>query len=335
MSSRRILAFVAFSCLSIGHMTLASTAAGQELRPNLRALPASDISVVSNAETGNPEIRFSATSWNSGAGPMEIVAGETGSAGQNVYQRVYTSTGSFNDYLAGTFVWHPEHHHFHFQEYALYTLTPIDAPGKSKREAYKTSFCVMDTGKVDARLPGAAKRPVYTTCVDVKQGMSVGWGDTYGANLAGQSIDLTGYDDGLYELTIEFDPSNRLLETNDNDNKACLLLRIGIAARTVQTVGACGAVPAAGVTISSITPTNSVVGSVVEAMITGTNFTTGLAVGFEGGSGPAPIASNVTVLNSTTISLTISIKQSGKSGDPVWDLRVGSAVLPNAFTVQR
>ena len=336
MTVRRLCVFVVFSCLTVGHLVLASKAASQELRPNLRAFPATDISVGQNVSTGNLEIRFSATSWNSGAGPMEIIAGETGPAGQNVYQRVYDASGGSTDHLAGTFVWHPEHSHFHFQEYARYTLTPINAPGLSKRDAYKTSFCVMDTGKVDGRLPGAPKRAVYSSCFDQRQGMSVGWGDTYGAHLAGQSIDLTGYVDGLYELTIEFDPANKILETNDDDNNACVLLEIGIAARTVQTRGACGSTSGSGVTISSITPTGGLAGSIIEAEIRGTNFVPGIAVGFEGGSGPAPTASNVTVHDTTRITLTISIKTGGgKAGDPVWDVRVGSAVLPNAFAVER
>ncbi len=337
MTARRLCVFVAFACLTVGHLSLAPKAASQELRPNLRAFPASDISIVPNADTGNPEIRFSARSWNSGVGPLELIAGATGSAGQDVYQRVYNVGGSFTDYLAGTFVWHPAHNHFHFQEYALYTLTPINAPGKSKREAYKTSFCVMDTDKIDGRLPGSPKRQVYWTCFDLKQGMSVGWGDTYGAHLAGQSIDLTGYDDGLYELTIKFDPSNRLLETNDDDNSACVLLQIGIAARSVQSRGACGSTSGSGVTITSLTPAGGLVGSYVEAEIMGTNFVPGMAVGFEGGSGPTPIASNVTVHDTTKITFTIYVKPTGnaKNSDLVWDLRVGSTVLPNAFTVER
>src|SRR5262245_18958174 len=211
MIRRRLFVFVAFICLMTGHLVLAPIAASQELRPNIRALPPANISIVPNADTGNPEIRFAASSWNSGVGPLELVAGETGPAGQNVYQRVYKPGGGSTDYLAGTFVWHPDHNHFHFQQYALYTLTPINAPGKSKREAYKTSFCVMDTSKIDGSLPGAPKKAVYSTCFDQKQGTSIGWGDTYGASLAGQSIDLTGYDDGLYELSLKFDPSNKLL----------------------------------------------------------------------------------------------------------------------------
>jgi Lysyl oxidase len=328
MSSRRIRAFLILSCLAVAHLGLTAAAYGQELRPNLRAFPAFNLSVVANVDTGNPELRLSATSWNSGAGPLELVAGATGPGGQDVYQRVYNAGGSFTDHLAGTFVWHPEHNHFHFQEYALYTLRPVDAPGASQRQAYKTSFCIMDTTKVDTRLPGAPNKAVYGGCNAQVQGMSVGWGDTYGALLSGQAIDLTGNPDG-----VNFDPSSRILETNDADNTACVLLRIGVVAKTVQTLGACGVTPGSGVTISSINPSSSFAGAVVDAVITGTNFAPGMAVGFENGSGPAPTAGNVIVQNSSMITLTITLKSGGGGGDHLWDVRVGSAVLPNAFSV--
>ena len=176
---------------------------------------------------------------------------------------------------------------------------------------------------------------MYVTCNADKQGMSVGWGDTYRYYLAGQAIDLTGNPDGDYELTVKFDPSNLLRETDDNDNSACVLLRIGVVAKTVQTLGACGVTPGSGITITSITPNNGFAGAIFDAVIKGTNFAPGIAVGFENGSGPAPVASNVVVQDSNTIALTITTKQAGGNGDHVWDLRVGSEVLPNAFTVQK
>jgi hypothetical protein len=321
---------VAFVSLATG-----AVAAGQERLPNLRAFPPADLSVIANVDTGNPELRLSATSWNSGQGPLELIPGPTGQAGQDVYQRVYNESGGSTDYLAGTFVYHPQHLHFHFQEYALYTLRPVNAPGASQRQSYKTSFCVMDTTKVDARLAGAPKRPVYSTCNTSVQGMSVGWGDTYGAHLAGQAIDLTGNPDGQYELTVTFDPANRLLETNDADNTACVLLSISVVNRTVQTLGACGAT-GGSVTIASVTPNSMVVGTVVDVTIKGSNFAPGMAVGFENGVGPTPVASNVTVLDSNTIVATVSVKGGGgRRDDPIWDVRVGPTVLVNGFEVLR
>jgi Lysyl oxidase len=265
-----------------------------------------------------------------------LVAGAGGQAGQDVYQRIYSQGGGFTQNLAGTFIFHDTHNHFHFERYAVYMLKPVNAPGASQRQSYKTSFCIMDTTKVDAHLPGAAKKPVYATCNAFVQGMSVGWGDTYGWHLPGQAIDMTGNPAGQYELTVTFDPENHLIETNDGDNTACVLLQISVVNRTVQTLGPCGTSGTSPVTVTSITPDSTSVGTVVDVTIKGTNFTSGIAVGFENGVGPTPVASNVTVLDSTTIVATVTVKgNGGRRDDPVWDVRVGSAVLPNAFEVVR
>ena len=335
MCERIIRPSVVGLCLAVTFL-VGRTAAGQELRPNIRALPPSDLQIFTNTVTGNPELRLSATSWNSGSGPVELFAGPTGPAGQDVYQRIYLQGGGFAENLAGTFVWHAAHNHFHFERYAVYTLRPVNAPGGSQRQSYKTSFCVMDTTKVDPQLRGAPKKPVYPVCNQFVQGMSVGWGDTYGWYLEGQAIDLTGNPDGRYELSVTFDPENRILETNDGDNTACVLLQLGIPSRTVETLGACGTSGSSDVTVTSITPTSTTMGGVIDVTIKGTNFAPGIAVGFENGIGPTPVASNVTVLNATTIVATVTVKgNGGRRDDPIWDVRVGSAVLPNAFEVVR
>jgi Lysyl oxidase len=334
MSNRIGRVSVVGVCLAVAFLGAASVVAGQELRPNLRALPPFDLQILPNPDTGNPELRLSATSWNSGAGPLELVPGPAGQAGQDVYQRLYSQGGGSTDHLAGTFVFHQEHNHFHFERYAVYMLRPVDAPGASQRQSYKTSFCVMDTTKVNTRLPGAPNKPMYGACNAFIQGMSVGWGDTYGWHLAGQAIDLTGNPDGKYELSVIFDPENRIIETNDGDNTACVLLQIGVASRTVQTLGACG-MSDNPVSVTSITPNSMPVWAAVDVIIKGTNFTPGIAVGFENGVGPTPVASNVTVLDSSTIAATVTVKGGGRRDDPVWDVRVGSAVLANAFEVLR
>lgn len=128
-------------------------------------------------------------------------------------------------------MWHPGHQHFHFEDYALYTLQPVGAPGLSQRTSAKTTFCVVDTDHVDPNLGNS--NPVYAFCgVDV-QGMSVGWGDTYRNQLSGQSISLTGLPDGYYKLVIEVDPKKRVVETDDTNNVACSLLYLDITNRTV------------------------------------------------------------------------------------------------------
>jgi len=124
--------------------------------PNLKPLPASSVSLVADA-SGGSTLRFSTTSWNNGTGPLQLEAGpvDTGSGKQQVLQRVFLSDGTSFHRLAGYFEWHPAHNHFHFDDYALYTLQPVNAPGGSVRTGSKMTFCVMDNAKVDTSLPGA------------------------------------------------------------------------------------------------------------------------------------------------------------------------------------
>ena len=134
---------------------------------------------------------------------------------------------------AGSFTYHAGHGHIHFNDYALYTLQPVGANGAAERIGYKTTFCIMDTTRVNTRLPGASKRAIYKTCNASVQGMSVGWGDKYGYTLEGQSIDITGLADGDYNLKIEVDPKSRIVESNEADNVSTVRLRIAGGTVTV------------------------------------------------------------------------------------------------------
>lgn len=337
MNKRIFYVPVRFRCRLIAGLVLfAPIAFAQQVserRPNLQPFQAYDLALVPDFQ-GGTELIFSMTSANSGGGPLELIAGETGSAGQNVYQRVYLTDGGFYDRLAGTFAWHPLHNHFHFADYALYTLQPVNAPGGSQRTSNKTTFCVIDTTKVNTRLPGAPKRPVYVSCGPDYQGMSVGWGDTYGYNLPGQAIDFTGNPSGDYKLIIEVDPKGRLLETNDGDNTACALLRINVTNSTVDVLDSAGCGGAGGeLVVSMIEPNTAQAGSVVPVTITGSGFAAGMTVSFENGSGPAPTASNVQVIDANKIAATVTVKSGGPGSARVWNVRVGSGVLVGGFTV--
>ena len=315
----------------------APSAQAQQLLPNLQVLPAQDIAVVENFG-GVVELRFGTNTYNTGIGPLELIAGGVSKAQQFVYQRVYETGGSYQDHLAGRFVWHQGHSHFHLDDYARYTLQSVQ--GKSKRSSSKTSFCLMDIELVDGQLPGAPKNAVYIQCGNFFQGVSVGWADVYGSHLPGQEIDLTRLKDGDYRLMIEVDPKNHLLETNENDNTSCVLLRIGVAAKSVDVLDPNGCddgtdpPPAGDVTVESITPNSASVDQVVNVLINGTGFSEGVSVNFDNGRGSRPVASNVVVVSSTEITAIVTIKRRGGSAaDNVWDLVVGSGVLQDAFTV--
>lgn len=321
--------FLFFLTTGILMSTLPSSAQVVERRPDIQAIPAFSL-VVATDTSGNKLLRFSTRTWNSGDGPIELRARETGSAGQNVYQRIYLSDGGYHDRLAGTFTWHPAHNHFHFDDYAVYTLQPVNAPGGSARTGTKMTFCIMDTNSVNLSLPRAPQQAVYATCGSTIQGMSVGWADTYGYNLDGQSINITGLPNGDYSLTIEADPKNRIQEINEGNNTSCILVRLSTTNNTVQVLNPNNCTY---VVVSSITPTTTLRNSVNPMTIYGAGFTTGMTVSFEGGSGRRPTASEVQVISPTEIKVKVTVPRKAKAGG-LWDVRVGSGVLPRGFRVQ-
>ena len=322
----------------VGALSLAGTAAAQTaLRPNLIPLGAFNTTMSTDAG-GRSTLRFGTTTWNSGAGPLELAAGdvETGSGKLRVYQVVYQSSGPPQLLFAGAFEYHPAHDHMHFNDYALYLLQPVNAPGGSERTGVKTTFCIMDSTPINLSLPGAPSQRFYSQCGRDLQGMSIGWADTYGAELAGQEIDFTNDADGIYQLKIEVDPKKLLVETNENDNLSCVLLSIRkpSTVTVLDSSGQCSAV-------ASITPSSARTGTSVQVTISGYGFTPGMGVSFDSGNGPRPVASNVQLTSNTAavdqITATVTVpykKQVGR--DPVWNLHVGSGgVLANGFRVTR
>src|SRR5215510_8633969 len=120
---------VALNCIA-AILSVAPVAYAQELLPNLEPFPASDFQLTDGGNT----LRFSTTTWNRGAGPMQLRGGEilvpgtpTDPGTQRVYQQIYKADGSIREVAVGTFEYHGgSHNHFHLEDYARYTLHPID-----------------------------------------------------------------------------------------------------------------------------------------------------------------------------------------------------------------
>jgi hypothetical protein len=197
--------------------------AGDPLQPDLVALDASELRV--SWEHERKLLRFTTTSWNAGTGPFELVAKPQGQPANGdkvlVQQRIYEADGAFADVELSSmwFEWHAEdHNHWHLQGYAEYQLTAAD--GSDRATGQKTSFCIIDTDRINHRLPGAPKRAEYTRCGTDIQGMSVGWGDSYRYYLEGQSLDITELSDGQYQLTILIDPLHKFIEGDGGSTSA-------------------------------------------------------------------------------------------------------------------
>lgn len=196
--------------------------------PNLKTRPPSDLRYAQVSIDGVLQwvVRFSNTVWNEGEGPLELIGTSSGTK-TNVKQRVYwstTATGTYDEYPVGEFDFHPTHNHWHFGNFAKYELytkaewMANNTNGQKRGEGTKTTFCIIDTRRWSGSLPAA-----YTQCGQTKQGLTVGWGDTYPFSLAdqwvvlGQSKLTEGAD---YVLRSVADPMNQLYESENKNDSA-------------------------------------------------------------------------------------------------------------------
>jgi hypothetical protein len=179
---------------------------------------------------GRTLLRLSNAVVNLGKGPMELRGGSINSEGkQEVFQRIYDDDGSFSDRLAGTFVFHLEHAHVHFEDFAQYNLRTVtlgDGVGDIVATGGKVSFCLLDVAKYSGSVHGAPHTEHYRTCNSF-QGISVGWADVYHSVLADQWIDITDVPDGQYWLESVVDPSNRIVELNETNNVTRIFITLG------------------------------------------------------------------------------------------------------------
>jgi hypothetical protein len=198
--------------------------------PDLRAFASPDPELGTEVIGGavHHVVRFSTIVWNAGEGPLEL-RGDSSSGTTLVYQRVYNRSGGTMDLLAGTFVYHEGHRHWHFENFGqneLWTRASYDrwlasdrsegAPEwlGSKTTGQGESFCIRDSAPVGQQtgVPGA---PVYNECGTGTQGISMGWADNYDRTLPDQWVDvgLAPLPDGDYVLRLVADAQNLIYES--------------------------------------------------------------------------------------------------------------------------
>jgi len=147
------------------------------------------------------------------------------STAPGVYQRVYRTDGSYYDRFAGNFTFHPGHGHLHFDNWINLHLRAVltnDGVGDIVASGDKTSFAIIDLTRYDPTLPNYSPSDVYSG--GLVQGLSVGWADVYSADLLDQWIDVTDVPTGRYWLEAIVDPANSILEKNETNNTARILI---------------------------------------------------------------------------------------------------------------
>lgn len=177
------------------------------------------------SRSGKRYLRFSTTFSNIGSGPLELHGANDPVAGVTVATQVMQKTdGTTERREVGAFVYHPGHSHLHWhvEKYSQFELLKINEAGdptETLAQTDKMSFCIWDEHTSDLSIPNAAKSRKYSRCPRSNiQGMSVGWGDTYMANVEGQELDITGIPDGTYAARSVINVDRKIMESDYSNN---------------------------------------------------------------------------------------------------------------------
>ena len=203
---------------------------GGLLLPDLEMVTPESLYIEVDRETGDRAIRFDTTVANLGQGPLELVGTYDPATDQTrAIQRIRTRAGGVVERFVGSFVFHPGHSHWHFEDFTaieLWSHGPDGSLEELEATTDKMTFCLMDSERVEASRPGVASRGAFGGCGQGVQGISVGWADVYGPTLPGQELDISGVPDGRYAVRSTADPDNRLPETDETNNTVIAYVEI-------------------------------------------------------------------------------------------------------------
>ena len=197
------------------------------LLPDLRTLPPDGLRLEIDRRNGIRLLRFANTIWNSGSGPLEMHGDRPrGADTVDVRQLIRFEDGQEIYYDAGQFHYHVEHGHWHWENFSLYQVWTVAPNGRLMDLAVysdKVGYCLFDVSRYRGSFYTTIEAPryrQYLECNPVRQGLSVGWTDTYRAHLPGQYVDISHLPDGLYALRSVVDPGGLILEENYANNAA-------------------------------------------------------------------------------------------------------------------
>jgi len=217
--------------LTLAEAVVAAQVRAQDQLPDLITVPDFLYQRTLDNQPGRTLLKLSNATPNIGDGPLEIVQGEIVNDTQVfVNQHIYRADGTFWERPAGTFTFHEEHDHVHFDGWAAYRLramTEDGGVGDILSEGEKVSFCLVDFYVYDRTNPNFRAPGLYTSCGFTIQGITPGWADLYSLQVPGQHVDITGIPDGMYWLESEVDPDDKILEKDETNNASRVRVALG------------------------------------------------------------------------------------------------------------
>lgn len=217
---------------------LAGTETSSSLRyPDLQVIvPPDEISIVG---TGNSrQFQYTHDTFNAGPGPLVIQPALNSASGnyqgtQYVYSYSSSDGWSLDEQtpVAGAFIFHSEHGHFHFPlvTFGLYDTSGANGgPGNLIALSEKNGFCINDSFIYDPSLPHAGETGDFGSCSDPTslRGLHIGAVDEYDESAPGQSIIIGDLSDGTYWLRAVADANNYFAESDKTNNETDVLLTI-------------------------------------------------------------------------------------------------------------
>jgi hypothetical protein len=186
-----------------------------------------------------------------GEGPLQVIETTAEVDGvkttQTITQQVLQDTGEdeFRDVEIGTFDYPPEvpggFGHLRLPGLAQYNLYQAIDNGGGEPDVGplaatndKLSMGIVDSIPYNMSVPGMPANRVYNFASAPVLGISIGYADLYSAGLPGQWIDVTGVPSGQYWLEVNIDPYDRVLELDDSNNAASILVDLNIPAPQIH-----------------------------------------------------------------------------------------------------
>jgi hypothetical protein len=211
--------------------------ASRELLPDLDQLSPQAVSIVGGG--GRERLVFLSAVENTGLGPLLVSGSRVSRAAaemsaDQLVRRVDGSAATYPMHSRLRFVVSETHRHWHLLGFESYEVRTVD--GRVIGRDHKTGFCLGDRYEVDARtrIPGEPSEAVWTQeCgrgqpdrLQIREGLSPGYGDDYVPRLEGQYVDVTGLSPGRYLLVHRVNPGRDLLEASYANNAASVLLQL-------------------------------------------------------------------------------------------------------------